>query len=109
MESRAVDRTATFVFHLGDRFYGTVTAYVAGPAANRSHFTSALAVQLLSSLAPQLQPLINGEGAAIANTEEPPAASSSKVKRTAAVKDRSRAAENSQLRKVKPVVAGFGG
>ena len=26
MESRAVDRTATFVFFLGDRFYGTVTA-----------------------------------------------------------------------------------
>ena len=58
MESRAIDRTATFVFFLGDRFYGTITAYVAGPDAAKYHFTSALAVQLLKSLAPELQPLI---------------------------------------------------
>ena len=59
VEARAVDRTATFVFFLGDRFYGTITAYVAGPDAGKYHFTSALAVQLLKSLTPQLQPLIN--------------------------------------------------
>src|SRR5438270_425933 len=40
--SRVVDRTATFVFYLGDRFYGTVTAYVPGAAAARYHFTSGL-------------------------------------------------------------------
>jgi membrane peptidoglycan carboxypeptidase len=57
IESRAVDRTATFVFFIGDRFFGTVTAYVRGPEADRYHFTSALAVQLLKSLSPQLQPL----------------------------------------------------
>src|SRR5262249_18833320 len=28
VESRAVDRTATFVFFIGDRLFGTVTAYV---------------------------------------------------------------------------------
>ena len=59
IESRAVDRTATFVFYVGDRFFGTVTAYVRGPEADKYHFTSALAVQLLKSLAPDLQPLIN--------------------------------------------------
>ncbi len=57
--SRVVDRTATFVFFLGDRFYGTITAYVSGAAAAKYRFTSALAVQLLKSMAPQLQPLID--------------------------------------------------
>lgn len=59
VEARVVDRTATFVFFLGDRFYGTITAYVAGSDAGKYHFTSALAVQLMKSLTPQLQPLIN--------------------------------------------------
>ena len=59
ISSRAVDRTATFVFFLGDRFFGTVTAYVAGPEADRYHFTSALAVRVLKALEPALRPLIN--------------------------------------------------
>lgn len=57
--SRVVDRTATFVFYLGDRFYGTVTAYVPGAPAARFHFTSGLAVQLLKSLQPELKPLLD--------------------------------------------------
>src|SRR5947207_490414 len=56
--SRVVDRTGTFVFFLGDRFFGTVTAYVAGPEAARFSFTSGLAVQLLKVLEPELRPLI---------------------------------------------------
>jgi cell division protein FtsI/penicillin-binding protein 2 len=56
--SRVVDRTATFVFYLGDRFFGTVTAYVPGQDAARFHFTSAVAVQLLKVLEPELRPLI---------------------------------------------------
>jgi hypothetical protein len=54
VESRAVSRTATFVFTLGDRLYGVVTAHVAGPAAERYGFTSSLPVQLFRVLAPQL-------------------------------------------------------
>jgi membrane peptidoglycan carboxypeptidase len=57
--SRVVDRTATFVFFLGDRFYGTITAYVPGAIAGRYKFTSSLAVQLLKSMTPQLQPLLD--------------------------------------------------
>jgi len=34
--SHVVDRTGTFVFFLGDRFFGTVTAYVPGPAPRAS-------------------------------------------------------------------------
>jgi membrane peptidoglycan carboxypeptidase len=55
---RVVDRTATFVFFLGDRFFGTVTAYVPGPPAARFTFTSAMAVQLLKALKPELEPLL---------------------------------------------------
>ncbi|HEY6579007.1 MAG TPA: hypothetical protein VIY09_06770, partial [Rhizomicrobium sp.] len=57
IESRVIDRTATFVFYLGDRFFGTITAYVPGQQAARFHFTSALAVQLLKALSPEIQPL----------------------------------------------------
>jgi hypothetical protein len=54
--SRVVSRAATFVFFLGDRFYGVVTAYVTGPEAARYQFTSALPVQVLKGLAPTLTP-----------------------------------------------------
>ncbi|HEX3431216.1 MAG TPA: transglycosylase domain-containing protein [Rhizomicrobium sp.] len=55
--SRVVDRTATFVFFLGSRFFGTITAYVPGKDAAQFHFTSALAVQILKTLSPEIQPL----------------------------------------------------
>ena len=58
VSSRPVDRTATFVFFLGERFYGTVTAYIAGPQTGHYNFTSALAVQLLKVLEPALRPLM---------------------------------------------------
>jgi hypothetical protein len=56
IESRVVDRTSTFVFYLGDRFFGTITAYVPGRKAAQFRFTSALAVQLLKTMSPQIQP-----------------------------------------------------
>jgi hypothetical protein len=68
--SRVVDRTATFVFFLGDRFFGTVTAYVPGQDAARFHFTSALAVQLLKGLEPELRPLI-GSPEVVAQAAKP--------------------------------------
>jgi len=61
---RVVDRTATFVFFLGDKFFGTVVAYVPGIQAANFHFTSALAVKLLKVLQPQLNPLLKGPVAA---------------------------------------------
>ncbi len=56
--TRVVSRAATFVFFLGERFFGVVTAYVNGPEAARYHFTSALPVQVLKGLAPTLTPLL---------------------------------------------------
>jgi membrane peptidoglycan carboxypeptidase len=69
--SRVVDRTATFVFFLGDRFYGTVTAYVPGKDAEKYRFTSALAVSLLKVLAPDLKPLLDAEHPALAAAAPP--------------------------------------
>ncbi len=62
ISQKVVDRTATFVFFLGNRFFGTVTAYVPGAVAAEYHFTSALAVHLLRALQPQLEPLLNSPG-----------------------------------------------
>ena len=56
--TRVVDRTATFVFFLGDRFFGTVTAYVPGAHAAGFTFTSAMTAQVLKALQPQLDPLL---------------------------------------------------
>ena len=58
VSQRVVDRTATFAFFLGDRFFGTITAYVPGAIAGNYHFTSAIAVQLLKAIEPQLEPLL---------------------------------------------------
>ena len=56
--SKVVNRTATFVFIVGDRFYGSIVAYVPGPKAASYRFTSALAVQIFKDLAPQIKALI---------------------------------------------------
>ena len=44
---------------IGDRFYGTVVAYVPGSKAASYKFTSALAVQIFKDLEPQLRPLFD--------------------------------------------------
>jgi hypothetical protein len=52
--SRSVARSATFVFTLGERYFGTVTVHAREPYAARYSFTSALAVRVLRYLAPQV-------------------------------------------------------
>lgn len=63
IESRYVNRSATFVFNIGERYFGSMTAYVRGPQAKDYDFTSALPVQLLTVLAPSLMSLIEPAGA----------------------------------------------
>ena len=58
-ESRAVNRSATFVFFIGDRFFGTMTAFVPGADAANYTFTSALSTQVMKHLLPILKPLID--------------------------------------------------
>lgn len=63
--SRIVNRTAAFVFFFKDRYYGVVTAYVPGAAADGFRFTSTLTTHLLRELAPVLEELArDGSGAA---------------------------------------------
>jgi membrane peptidoglycan carboxypeptidase len=61
IESRFVNRSATFVFNIGERFFGSMTAYVHGPEAEHYDFTSALPVQLLVVLSDSLLPMIDPE------------------------------------------------
>lgn len=61
LASEAKSRTATFVFAIGDRFYGTVTAFVDGPDAGKHHFTSALATSVLKVAVnvPEMRPVFD--------------------------------------------------
>ncbi|SDR78336.1 Membrane carboxypeptidase (penicillin-binding protein) [Halopseudomonas xinjiangensis] len=52
--SQVLNRTATFVFFIGDDHFGTLTAFVPGQAAGNFRFTSALPVQVLKGMAPML-------------------------------------------------------
>jgi membrane peptidoglycan carboxypeptidase len=56
--SRVLNRTATFVFFVGDRFFGTITAFVPGRQAASYGFTSALPVAVFKHLAPFLKPVL---------------------------------------------------
>ena len=55
--SRVVNRTAAFTFAIGDRFFGSMVAYVPGEAAAEYRFTSALPVQIVKHLLPALEPM----------------------------------------------------
>ncbi|MDD0997480.1 penicillin-binding protein [Pseudomonas sp. TNT2022 ID1044] len=54
LSSKSVNRTATFVFYIGESHFGTLTAYVPGRSAENFTFTSALPVQVLKGMAPIL-------------------------------------------------------
>jgi hypothetical protein len=58
IESRVVNRSAVFTFVIGERFFGTVTAFVPGSDAAAYSFTSALPVQVLGHLLPLFEPLL---------------------------------------------------
>jgi len=75
LSSRAMNRTATFVFYLGPRHYGTLTAFVPGRAAERFTFTSALPVQVLKGMAPILAPYLEPGSGTRCNTLAPVQAS----------------------------------
>lgn len=53
--AQVVNRTATFAFYIGDRYFGIITAAVDGPVAQEYRFTSALPIAILKLLAPQLE------------------------------------------------------
>ena len=58
ISSHAVNRTAAFAFLVGDRFFGTVLAYVPGKSAENYEFTSSLAVQVFKDLEPTIKQML---------------------------------------------------
>lgn len=58
MASTVNNRTATFVFFLGDNYFGTLTAFVPGKGADDFSFTSALPLQVLKGMAPLIKPYV---------------------------------------------------
>ncbi|MBB1269689.1 transglycosylase domain-containing protein [Shewanella sp. SR44-3] len=54
----AMNRTATFVFYLGDDYFGTLTAFVPGTQADDFSFTSALPLQVFKGMLPILSPYL---------------------------------------------------
>lgn len=60
LESKVMNRTATFAFFLGPRFFGVMTVFVPGEAAKNYHFTSAIAVQIMKDMEPALRGLVLG-------------------------------------------------
>ncbi len=68
ISSRVVNRTATFAFFIGDRFFGVVSAHVPGPEAAQFDFTSSLAAELLKIVKDSVGPLIEASGSELAPT-----------------------------------------
>jgi membrane peptidoglycan carboxypeptidase len=63
ISSRVVNRTATFAFFIGDRFFGVISAHVPGEDAAKFDFTSALAAELLKIVNASLMPMIERSSA----------------------------------------------
>ncbi|MSP36999.1 MAG: glycosyl transferase family 51 [Deltaproteobacteria bacterium] len=59
--SRATNRTATFIFYIGQRYFGVITAFVQGRDAENYHFTSGLPVTILKLLAPTINARLNNK------------------------------------------------
>ena len=57
----AMNRTATFVFYLGDSYFGTLTAFVPGAKADDFSFTSALPLQVMKGMMPILAPYVQSK------------------------------------------------
>jgi hypothetical protein len=61
ISSRVVSRSGAFVFYIGERHFGVLTAHVKGPDAANYKFTSALPAQILKVLAPKLMESVGSE------------------------------------------------
>lgn len=79
ISSRVVNRTATFAFYIGDRFFGVISAHVPGQDAAKFDFTSALAAELLKVLSPSLVPMIERAGTELSPFKTPQAKSDTAI------------------------------
>ncbi len=58
---KPINRTAAFVFFIGDRHFGVITATVDGPEAGGYKFTSSLPLAVLKMLAPDISLRASGQ------------------------------------------------
>jgi membrane peptidoglycan carboxypeptidase len=94
ISSRVVNRTATFAFYIGDRFFGVISAHVPGQDAAKFDFTSALAAELLKVLAPSLAPMIERSGTELTPFETSDAKSKPAVENTSATSPKAPSTES---------------
>ena len=59
LEDRALNRTSTLVFFIGDRFFGSITAFTTGPSSDTYGFTSSLTSQVLRMAGPLLVSVVS--------------------------------------------------
>ena len=72
LSAKSINRTATFVFYIGDRHFGTLTAFVPGSSAQQFTFTSALPVQVLKGMAPILSPYLQPGANSLCQAQKAP-------------------------------------
>ncbi|WP_460131247.1 transglycosylase domain-containing protein [Pseudomonas sp. S1_E04] len=72
LSSKSINRTATFVFYIGEHHFGTLTAFVPGSSAQHFTFTSALPVQVLKGMAPLITPYLQREGHSLCQAPDTP-------------------------------------
>jgi membrane peptidoglycan carboxypeptidase len=72
VSSRVIDRSGTFVFYIGDRYFGTMMVYAHEPYAKDYKFTSAMPAQLLKVMSPAIQPLLDEGGSCAKPTPAKP-------------------------------------
>ncbi len=77
ISSHVVSRSGTFMFMIGDRYFGTMMVYVGEPWAEKYKFTSAMPTQLLKTLAPTLIPMLEGRSCGAEGRAVPPIAQAS--------------------------------
>ncbi|MFH1156340.1 MAG: transglycosylase domain-containing protein [Pseudomonadota bacterium] len=59
INSKVMNRAATFVFIMGDTYFGVISAFVPGSEAENYSFSSSLPVHILKMLLPDLVPFLN--------------------------------------------------
>lgn len=59
LDSKALSRTATFVFYIGENWFGNITVYVGKDEAETSSFTSSYPVALLKILGKEIEDFID--------------------------------------------------
>jgi membrane peptidoglycan carboxypeptidase len=104
LHSRSISRTAAFAFFVGDRLYGVLTASVVGDDVSKYHFTSALTVEVLKRMAPDISAFMAGDSLLAQHLAMRAAAADSAAHPAAAARDDERPASETDS----AVVAGPG-